>query len=162
MIPMEIVKAVLIHVAVPLAGLGTFVWLRKTMRASEVERPPVVPIFIIFSTYGGWLMIALTLLFWYWSGIALMGLMYLAVVAPIVMIGMALMLYRQRRLSRYHSASFVASGIYPFILGVLARVAYDTWASSIKARAIPFQRTGRCESPASSIEAACTRFTRTW
>ena len=65
-------------------------------------------------------MIVLTLLFWYWSGMALIGLLYLVFVAPIVMIVFAWTLYSQRRLSRYHSASFIASGIYPFIIGALA------------------------------------------
>lgn len=69
-------------------------------------------------------MVILTSLFWYWSGMALLGLIYLVFIAPIVMTVLAVMLYRQRRLSRYHLGSFIASGVYPCIVAalVLARV----------------------------------------
>ena len=116
---MEVVKAILIHLVVPLAGFQGFLWLRNEMRAAQIERPPVIPLLIIFATYGGWLMVLLTLLFWYWSGMALLGLIYLVVIAPVVMTVMAVLLYRQRRLSRYHFGSFIASGVYPCILAVL-------------------------------------------
>jgi len=53
---MEIVKAILIHLALPLGGLQAFLWLRIRLQAAQVERPPVIPLFIIFATYGGWLM----------------------------------------------------------------------------------------------------------
>jgi hypothetical protein len=112
---MEFVRGVLVHLVVPLAGLLTFLWLRNKMREAQIERPPVIPLFIIFATYGGWLMIALTLLFWYWSGMALLGSMYLIFIAPLVMAALAIMMCRQRRLSRYHFGLFVASGIYPCI-----------------------------------------------
>ena len=123
---MEVVKAILIHLVVPLAGLQAFVWLRNDMREAQIDRAPVIPLFIIFATYGGWLIIILTLLFWYWSGMALLGLLYLVFIAPIIMIVLAVMLYRQRRLSRYHFGSFIASAIYPCILAVmaLARIFY--------------------------------------
>jgi hypothetical protein len=104
---------------VPAAGLQVFVWLKNDMHDAEIERPPIIPLFIIFATYGGWLMIALTLLFWYWSGMALLGGMYLIFVAPIVMTVLAIILYRQRNLSRYHFGSLIASGIYPCLLGLL-------------------------------------------
>ena len=119
---MEVVKAILIHLAVPFAGVQAFLWLRNQMRAAQIERPPVIPLFIIFATYGGWVILVLTLLFWYWSGMALLGLIYLIFIAPVVMIVLAAQLYRQRRLSRYHFGSFIASGIYPCFLVVLALV----------------------------------------
>lgn len=90
------------------------------MRAAQIERPPMIPLFIIFATYGGWVIMVLTVLFWYWSGMALLGLIYLIFIAPVVMIVLAALLYRQRRLSRYHFGSFIASGIYPCFLAVLA------------------------------------------
>lgn len=79
---MEVVNAILIYLAVPFAGVQSFLWLRNQMRAAQIERPPVVPLFIIFATYGGWLLIVLTFLFWYWSGMALFGLIYLVFIAP--------------------------------------------------------------------------------
>jgi hypothetical protein len=112
---MEIVTAILIHLVVPLIGLSVFLRLRHKMLEAEIENPPVIPLFIIFATYGGWLMIVLTLLFWYWSGMALLGALYLMFLAPLVMIVVAVWSYRNRRLSRYHYGSFLASAGYPII-----------------------------------------------
>lgn len=114
---MEIVKAVLIHLAVPAAGLQWFLWLREDMREEQIECPPVSELFIIFATYGGLLMIALTKLFWYWSGMASLGLAYLLFIAPPVMLIMAWRLYPLRELSRYHKAALVACVSY---VGVIA------------------------------------------
>jgi hypothetical protein len=123
---MEIVRAILVNLAVPLAGFQVYIWVRNKMLDEDVEHPPVVPLFIIFATYGGWLLIFLTLLFWYWSGMALLGLMYLVFLAPIVMIVLAVMLYRQRELSNYHFGLFIASGIYPCLIGALFVVKWLT------------------------------------
>ncbi len=109
---MEIVKAALIHLAVPAAGLAVYLRLRRRMRESGVQNPPDVALFILFMTYGGWLMIVLTALFWYASGMLLLGLVYLMFVAPVVMIVMAVRLYPQRKVSRYHRGSFLASAAY--------------------------------------------------
>jgi hypothetical protein len=112
---MEIVIAILIHLVVPLIGLSIFLRLRHKMLEAKIENPPVIPLFMIFATYGGWLMIVLTLLFWYWSGMALLGALYLVFLAPLVMIIVAVWSYRNRRLSQYHFGSFLASASYPII-----------------------------------------------
>jgi hypothetical protein len=112
---MEIVTALLIHLVVPLVGLWMFMRLLDNMHEASIDHPPVVPLFIIFATYGGWLMVVLTLLFWYWSGMALVGTLGLLFLAPIVMIGIAVWLYPRRKLSPYHYGSFLASAGYPII-----------------------------------------------
>lgn len=117
---MEIVKAVLIHLVVPAAGLQWFLWLRDDMREDQVESPPVLQLFIIFATYGGLVMMALTALFWYWSGMASLGLAYLLFIAPPIMLVTAWRLYPQRGLSRYHKAAFVASVSYVVIVACSA------------------------------------------
>lgn len=114
---MEIVKALLIHLAVPAAGLQWFMWLRDDMREEQIESPPVFPLFIVFATYGGLLLVILTSFFWYWSGMASLGLAYLLFLAPIVMLVIGWRLYPQRNLSRFHKAAFVASISY---VGVVA------------------------------------------
>ena len=121
---MEIVKALLIHLVVPAVGLQWFLWLRDDMRAEQVENPPIIPFFIIFATYGGLLLVILTTLFWYWSGMASLGLAYLLFLAPVVMLILAWRLYPQRKLSRFHKAAFVASICYVgvaacFIVGII-------------------------------------------
>jgi hypothetical protein len=121
---MEVLRAILVNLVVPLAGLQIFIWLRNRICASGIEQPQIIILFIIFATYGGWLMVFLTILFWYWSGMALIGLIYLVFVAPIVMTVVAVMLYRQRGLSRYHLSLFIVSSIYPCLVGILAVVRY--------------------------------------
>jgi len=116
---MEIIKAILVNLVVPVVGLQIFVTLKGNMRAAQIERPPVIPLFINFVTYGGWVMVALTLLIWHWSGMALIGLLYLVFIGPFLMSGLAVMMYRQRRFSRYHFGLFVSSAIYPCIIGLL-------------------------------------------
>lgn len=116
---MDIVKALLIHLAVPAAGLQWFLWLRDDMREEQVKNPPIIPFFIIFATYGGLLLVILTMLLWYWSGMASLGLAYLLFLAPVVMLIMARKLYPQRTLSRFHRAAYVASVIYICVAGCL-------------------------------------------
>ena len=113
---MELVRAILVNFVVPLVGVGIFLRLRERMRDQQIERPPIVALFIIFATYGGLLMVILTVLFWRWSGMASLGVFYLVLVAPVAMIVLAIMLYRERRLSPYHLGSFIASGVYPCVV----------------------------------------------
>ena len=49
---MEIVRAILVNLAVPLAGFLVFIFLRNKMLGNQIEHPPVVPPFIVFATYG--------------------------------------------------------------------------------------------------------------
>ena len=121
---MEAFRFLLIHLVVPASGFLVFERLNKSMLKAQVEHPPLVPLLVIFATYGGWLMIVLTELFWYWSGMASLGAAYLILIAPIAMTVMAVILYRQRRLSRYHFGAFIASGLYPLVIGALAIVKF--------------------------------------
>lgn len=79
------------------------------MRKSGVKEPPFVPLFILFGAYGGWLLIFLTFRFWYWSGMASLGFFGLILVAPVVAFGLSVYLFQQRKLSKYHYGSFLAS-----------------------------------------------------
>jgi hypothetical protein len=119
---MELVRTILVNLVLPLAGFQIFIWLRNRIRAAGIERPPIIRLFVILATYGGCVMVILTRLFWYWSGMAILGLIYLIFIAPIVMTVFAVTLYRQRGLSRYHLGLFIASSMYPCLLGVLAVV----------------------------------------
>ena len=58
---------VFLNFVVPLVGFKVFLLLRERMLERQVERPPVVPLFISLATYGGLLMVVITLLFWRWS-----------------------------------------------------------------------------------------------
>lgn len=123
---MEEIRFILIHLIVPLAGVGLFLRLRRKMLLAKIEEPPVVLLFILFATYGGMIVAILTALFWHWSGMATLGLAYLLLAAPIVTLALAIPLYRRRRLSGYHAAAFwMSAGYVPclFLLGA-ARVVY--------------------------------------
>jgi len=90
------------------------------MQASGVRQPPYVSLFVLFAAYGGWLMIFLTLRFWYWSGMALLGLMGLVFVAPAVIFAMSIYLFPKRKVSGYHYGAFVASvGYVCFVAALL-------------------------------------------
>ena len=114
---MEMVRFSLIHLAVPLAGVGLFLTLRRRMLDARIEEPPVVLFFILFATYGALLVLILTALFWKWSGMATLGLAYLILAAPILTLGLAVALYRRPRISSYHTAAFWMSvGYVPCLL----------------------------------------------
>jgi hypothetical protein len=123
---MDEVRAILINLVVPVAGVWLFLRLRRRMLNAEIEEAPVIPLFILFATYGGLIIALLTALFCCWSGMATLGLAYLLLVAPVVMPALAIVFYRRRRLSSYHAAVFwLSAGYVPglFLLGV-ARVLY--------------------------------------
>lgn len=125
---MEEIRFILIHVVVPLFGVGFFLLLRQRMLLADIEEPPVKLLFILFATYGALIVLILTALFWYWSGMATVGLAYLIFVAPILTLGLAVALYRRRRLSTYHAAVFWLSlGYVPclILLYVARSVYYD-------------------------------------
>jgi hypothetical protein len=108
----EIACATLIHLVIPASGLGLYWWLRGRMIKAGIPKPPIVPFFILFATYGGWLIVGLTFLLWYWSGIATLGLAYLIFIAPIVMLALTILLYGRRNLSPFHFGAFSASAVY--------------------------------------------------
>ncbi len=71
---MEEIRFIVIHAVVPLAGLGLFLALRRRMLVACIEEPPILIFFVLFATYGGLIVALLTALFWYWSGMATLGL----------------------------------------------------------------------------------------
>jgi hypothetical protein len=111
--------AILTHLVVPLVGLKSYLWLCQRMKDSHIEAPPFVPLFLLFFSYGGWLMVLLTKLFWFWSGMASLDLACLVLLAPIIMLILAFLMFRQRKLSVYHLSTFAGSLAYFVMLGLL-------------------------------------------
>src|SRR5712671_5289886 len=99
---MELLRAVLIHLVVPGAGALWYSAIVRRMRDREIKDPPVISLFIIFATWGGLLVLVLTTFFWYWSGMATLGLAYLIFLAPMVMVVIAVRMYLNRKLSHFH------------------------------------------------------------
>ena len=118
---MEVLRAVLIHLVVPGAGALLYLSIVRRMLDQQIKDPPVISLFIIFATWGSLLVLVLTRFFWYWSGMATLGLAYLVFLAPIAMGVIAVRIYLDRKLSRFHKGAFVASVAYvPVIAGVIA------------------------------------------
>jgi len=122
----EILIAIYIHLVVPLAGLILYRRLVRKMRTENVPQPPVAGMFLVFVNYGGLLMIILTSFFWYWSGMASLGMVHLLLVAPFVMGVIAYRNYNRKHLSRYHDAMFKAGALYFVVLPMGMLLVYFT------------------------------------
>jgi hypothetical protein len=101
-----------IYVLVPLGGLRLYQTLDARMGRMNVPDPPRLVMAILLFTYGGWLLVILTDIFWYWSGLASLGVLYLIAVAPIIIAGTAAGLYPRRNLSGFHKLTFAGSITY--------------------------------------------------
>jgi hypothetical protein len=108
----EISRAVLIHLVTPALGLACYIWLCARMHKRSIPEPPYITYFFLFFVLGGWLMILLTGLFWYWSGMASIGALFLAFVSPFVASVFAFVLAGVRSDSAFHRWAFRISLSY--------------------------------------------------
>ena len=115
----QVITAIAIHLLMPLAGFAVFCWLYFHMRRAGIPAPPFVSYFILFATFGGWLLVALTVLFWEWSGMASLGVFYLVFVAPRITAVLAWRLRQRRADSGFHRAAFWTSAAYSGLILVL-------------------------------------------
>ena len=123
MTTIEIIIAITIHLVIPLTGLLIYLGLVRKMKKEKITDPPTIDLFLIFSTYGGLLLVTLTTLFWKWSGMASLGAFYLILVAPVIMGVIAFINYKKKELSIYHLRIYKAGQLYflitPMTLGLL-------------------------------------------
>ena len=117
----------------PLVGLLGFTFLCISMRRANILSPPFISYLLLFVMYGGWLLVLLTSIFWKWSGMASLGVLFLVLVAPFVTAFLGWRLYQRRCLSRFHRAAFVASVSYTCVI-ILAVVAW--WTLRFRKRTI--------------------------
>jgi hypothetical protein len=115
----EVITAVAIHLIVPVAGVIGFFFLCFRMMREQIPAPPYFSWFVLFGTFGGWLLVVLTALFWKWSGMASIGVFGLALVAPFVTGTLALNLRSRRAYSVFHRAAFAASVGYSGLMFVI-------------------------------------------
>jgi uncharacterized membrane protein SirB2 len=108
----EIIIALTIHLFIPLAGLLYFRQLKNRMENENIKDAPTAELFIIFATYGGLLLVALTTFCWKWSGLASLGTFYLIIVAPIVMAFIAYRYRKTKEKSKYHNWTFKSGLLY--------------------------------------------------
>lgn len=117
----EVIIALVIHLIIPLIGLVCFLLLMKQIKDKNIPKAPTVSLFLIFSTYGGLLLVILTDLFWKWSGMASIGTFYLIFVAPIVMGAIAFQYRLKRTISKYHNCIYLSSLLY-FLIALITFV----------------------------------------
>jgi hypothetical protein len=108
----EVLINLMTYGAVPVTAWCLYMRLYRQMEAKAVMEPPDIQFFLIFTVYAGWLMVFFILLTRAWSDIMYLVLVYLIVVAPVLMLCAAISLIQRFRLSMYHAAAFLASGIY--------------------------------------------------
>ncbi|TNE79821.1 MAG: hypothetical protein EP332_09580 [Bacteroidetes bacterium] len=94
------------------------------MRKEKVSQPPILPLFIAFACYGALLVLMATHLFWSWSGMASLGLLFQIFISPILMLWVALESSRNLVLSSYHLWIFRVAGLYFIVLLILALLLY--------------------------------------
>lgn len=109
-------RALGVNFVPPLLGLLLYLRLCKRMYAARITEPPTKILFLVFVTYGGWLMIVLTALFWMVSGMVTLGLAHLVMVAPIVMAVAAWLLRKRRKETNFHGVLFALCAAYPLVV----------------------------------------------
>lgn len=126
----KVITAVVIHLLVPLLGVVAFLWLCHRMWRAQIPSPPFFSYFVLFGTFGGWLLVLLTALFWEWSGMASIGVFALVLLAPFVTGALALVLWHRRRSSAYHRGAFAMNSAYSCVMvfTVLAWIAIRLFA----------------------------------
>jgi len=115
----KVIAAVGVNLVTPFFGVMAFALLCRWMWRARIQSPPFLSWFILFATFGGWLMVLLTAFFWEWSGMASLGVFYLALVAPFVTAALAWSLHRRRTLSSFHRSAFIASIGYSSVMILL-------------------------------------------
>jgi len=118
----KVIAAVGVNFLAPLLGVIVFVLLCRRMRRAQIQPPLDAQYFLLLVTYGGWLMVLLTDLFWEWSGMASLGVFYLVLIAPFVTAGVAFNLRSRRSLSIFHRVAYTASIVYSGLMVVALAV----------------------------------------
>lgn len=117
------------YCAVPLTAWCLYMRLYRSMEARGIFEPPDVQFFLIFTVYAGWAMVFFILLAGAWTDLMYLVLVYLLMVAPLLMLFVAVSVLPSYRNSLYHTWALVASGVYVsfyaliIFMGVVAVVA---------------------------------------
>ena len=113
----ESVRFIAIHILVPLLGILLYLMICRKMRIEKVQSPPVLELFFVFFTFGGVIIVLLTQFFWYWSGMASLGVFYLIFIAPLVLFFVDR--NNKTKTSKYHKWTSRAIKYYAYFVVVL-------------------------------------------
>ncbi len=119
----EIISVIAIHILIPCLGLVYFMQICKKMKNENIINPPIYELFLAFLSYGGLILVVFTDLFWQWSGMASLGMLYLILVAPFVNGIITYTLRQSKKVSKYHKWTYYAGLLYfiiaPITFGLL-------------------------------------------
>lgn len=96
----------LLFFTIPAAGVVFYFRLLRKMRKEEVDRAPRGSLFLLFVIYGCLAMEIFMGVSWHWSGMASLGILFLAIFAPVVCGVIALRHRYNTGLSLYHRVVF--------------------------------------------------------
>ncbi len=112
---------IFIYLLLPIVGIIRYYKLAAKMETEGVEQPPLLPYFLIFLCYIALIMVELTALFWAYTGLLFLVMLFATFAAPIIMLFTAIYMFMpsRRTLSAYHTWAFILSLLYPIIIGVI-------------------------------------------
>ena len=113
----------LVDGAILIALIAVVFWLNQKMRFGNVENPPLFRLSAVVIVYGLSLWF-LTSLFLPSTGIAFYMPIFLLTVAPLIMLCVAILSFRERKKSAFHGAACLASiGYFYVLVGLLVLLA---------------------------------------
>ncbi|WP_300665838.1 hypothetical protein [Fluviicola sp.] len=124
MTALEIISVAAIYFILPICGLIGFLYLCEKMKREKVANAPVEELFGILWIYGTLFVVFLSALFWGWSGVALLGMVFLFFVAPFLMAWISIRLSKKKGISKYHVFVWNAAMFYFLILPLCLVVLY--------------------------------------
>ncbi len=124
MTSLEIISVATIYLLLPICGLIGFLHLCEKMKREKIAHSPVEELFGIFWIYGTLVIVFLSVLFWGWSGVALLGMIFLVFVAPLLMAWISIRLRKKKGISKYHLFVLNAAMLYFVVLPVCLVVLY--------------------------------------
>lgn len=120
---MQMIIPVILYVIFPLAGLTGLRRLVQLMHREQITAPPVLGYAWLFFCVGGWLLIGLTKILWYWSGMATLGLFFLIFASPLLTLMILLIHGTRANQSVYHRFCFWATlgylGVSSIVTGII-------------------------------------------
>ena len=127
----KIIVGVGINLVVPFLGVVAFILFCQWMWKTRIQSPPFFSYFILFSIFGGWLVVLLTALFWESSGMAALGLFYLVLIAPFATAVVAWCLRRRRALSSFHRSAFIICIGYSILIPAIILILLLAYAMGL-------------------------------
>ncbi|MBA3882162.1 MAG: hypothetical protein H0X73_05440 [Chthoniobacterales bacterium] len=117
----------LIHAAVPLFGIVAYIWLCRRLHLHGESPAVFALLFPLFCCWGGVLLVTLTALFWYWSGMASLGTFFLLLVSPFIFLPATIGLRRITRHPAVSEGAWYSCVLYYIVVGTALVLFIGPW-----------------------------------